>query len=62
MLGFDESIKTTESGKPHTFSFISTWFDAGKNQLNGLKCGFLFPNNKNKNSTNMKNYVSIKLT
>ena len=62
MLGFNESTKTTESGKPHTFSFISTWFDTDKNQLKRLKSGFVFPNNQKKNSTNMKNHVSIKLT
>ena len=62
MLDFNKSTKTTESGKPHTFSFISTWFDTGKNQLNRLKSGFVFPNNQKKNSTNMKNHVSIKLT
>ena len=66
MLDFNESTKTTEIGKPHTFSFISTWFDTGKNQLNRLKSGFLFPNKEKKKETLNQheepcfNYINLK--
>ena len=54
-LMLNMSAKTTESSKPHIFLFISRWFDVSfKGRSTKSTVGF-FPNNKRKNSTNMKN-------